>query len=97
MGLLKKLKEVSVSIGPMVALIALLHFFVTPLPEGNLLDFAIGGVFITVGLAIFLTGLEVGLIPFGERIGSDTTSSKNLWLVLFTGMIVGVVIIIAEP
>lgn len=97
MGLLKKLKEVSVSIGPMIALVALLHFFVTPLPEGNLLDFAIGGVFITVGLAIFLTGLEVGLIPFGERIGSDTTSSKNLWLVLFTGLIVGVVIIIAEP
>ena len=97
MGLLKKLKEVSLSVGPMVALIALLHFFVAPLPEGNLLDFAIGGVFIIVGLSVFLTGIEIGLIPIGERIGSDTTSSKNLWLVLFTGMIVGVVIILAEP
>ncbi len=97
MGLLKKLKEVSFSVGPIVALIALLHFFVAPLPEGNLLDFAIGGLFIIVGLSIVLTGIEVGLIPIGERIGSDTTGSKNLWLVLFTGMIVGIVIILAEP
>ncbi len=97
MGLLKKLKEVSFSIGPIVALITLLHLFVSPLPAGDLGNFAIGGVFIIVGLSIFLTGIEIGLIPIGERIGSDVTRSKNLWLVLLTGMLVGVIIILAEP
>lgn len=97
MGLLKKLKEVGFSIIPILALVALLHFFVTPLPEGDLLDFVIGGFFIIFGLSIFLTGLEIGLIPVGERIGSDATSTKNMWIVLFTGLVVGIIIIVAEP
>jgi hypothetical protein len=97
MGLLKKLKEVGLSIIPIIALIAVLHFFVTPLPDGDLLNFAIGGLFIIFGLSIFLTGIEVGLIPIGERIGSDATSKKNIWLLLLTGLAVGVIIIVAEP
>ncbi|HZJ87526.1 MAG TPA: DUF1538 domain-containing protein, partial [Sphaerochaeta sp.] len=97
MGLLKKLKEVGQSIIPIVALVALLHFFVTPFPDGELVNFAIGGLFIIAGLAIFLTGTEIGLIPIGERIGADTTGTKNLWLVLLTGLAVGVIVIVAEP
>lgn len=97
MELLKKLKEVGLSIIPILVLVALMHFFITPLPEGNLASFIIGGILLIFGLALFLLGIDIGLLPIGERIGSAATRSKHLSILLITGFIVGVVIILAEP
>lgn len=97
MELLKKLKEVGLSIIPILVLVALMHFFITPLPEGNLASFIIGGILLIFGLALFLLGIDIGLLPIGERIGSAATRSKHLSILLGTGFIAGIVIILAEP
>ena len=97
MELLKKLKEVGSSIIPILVLVALMHFFITPLPAGSLTSFIIGGFLLIVGLSLFLLGVDIGLLPIGERIGSAATRSKHLPVLLGTGFLVGVVIILAEP
>ncbi len=97
MELLKKLKEVGSSIIPILALVALMHFFITPLPAGSLTSFIIGGFLLIAGLSLFLLGVDIGLLPIGERIGSAATRSKHLLVLLGTGFLVGVVIILAEP
>ncbi|MGH0053948.1 MAG: DUF1538 domain-containing protein [Sphaerochaetaceae bacterium] len=97
MKVLRKVKEVGFSILPVFLLVALLHWFVTPLKEGMLLSFLIGGVLIILGLSLFLLGTDIGLIPIGEKIGSTVTRKKRISLVLFTALVVGVAIIFAEP
>lgn len=97
MELIKKLKEVGLSIIPILVLVTLMHFFLTPLPEGSLISFIIGGACLIAGLSLFLLGTEIGLLPIGEKIGSAATRSKHLIVLLGTGFIVGVVIILAEP
>jgi len=97
MEALKKVKEVGLSILPVLLLVTLLHFFVTPLSEGMLSSFLIGGVLIILGLSLFLLGTDIGLIPIGERIGSAVTRKKRLSLLLITALLVGMAIIFAEP
>lgn len=97
MELIKKFKEVGLSIIPILLLVTLMHFFIPPLAPGSLADFWIGGALIISGLAFFLLGLDIGLLPVGEHIGAATTRSKHLSMLLGTGLIVGVVIILAEP
>lgn len=63
MELLRKFKEVGSSIGPILVLVTLMHFFLTPLPEGSLVSFIIGGFSIIAGLSLFLLGTEIGLLP----------------------------------
>ncbi|WP_320129792.1 DUF1538 domain-containing protein [uncultured Sphaerochaeta sp.] len=97
MELLRKLKEVSISIIPICLLVTLLHFTISPLSESQLLSFYLGSVFVILGLALFLVGTEIGLLPIGEKIGSVVTGKKNLPLLIFTGVIIGFVITFAEP
>ena len=87
MELLKKLKEVGSSIIPILALVALMHFFITPLPAGSLTSFIIGGFLLIAGLSLFLLGVDIGLLPIGERIGSAATRSKHLPVLLGTGFL----------
>lgn len=97
MELLRKLKEVGTSVIPISLMVTLLHLFVSPLGDGQLASFYIGSALVIVGLALFLVGTEVGLLPIGEKIGSTVTAKKNLPLLLGTGLVVGFVITFAEP
>lgn len=97
MELLKKLKEMSSSIIPILLLVTLMHFFIAPLEEGVLTSFYISGVLIILGLAFILLGVDLGIMPIGERIGSAVTRSRSNFLIGATGFIAGIVIIIAEP
>ena len=97
MELIHKLKEVGSSVIPISIIVTILHFFVSPLGSGQLASFYIGASLVIVGLALFLLGTEVGLLPIGEKIGSTVTAKKNLPLLLGTGLVVGFVITFAEP
>lgn len=97
MELLHKLKEVGSSVVPIAFIVTVLHFFVSPLESDQLLSFYIGSGMVIIGLALFLLGTEVGLIPIGEKIGSVVASKKNLPLLLTVGVVVGFVITFAEP
>ncbi|WP_332447749.1 DUF1538 domain-containing protein [Sphaerochaeta sp.] len=97
MELLTKLKEVGFSIAPILGLVTLLHLFVTPLGNGILPIFYGSTFLVIVGLALFLLGVDIGLLPIGERIGATVTRTKRLGALLFTGALLGVVVIVAEP
>lgn len=82
---------------PVMAIVVILHFTLAPLPNGQLSIFLLGGMLLIVGLAIFLLGAEIGLIPFGQKVGAALTSRRNLPLALITSFIIGFAITIAEP
>jgi hypothetical protein len=92
-----KFKESIISVVPIMAIVVLLSLTIAPLGEGQLLQFLIGGVLLIVGLSTFLVGAEIGMVPFGQKVGSALTRKRSLSLMLFASFAIGFAITIAEP
>ena len=95
--LLHKLKEVVSAVAPVVILVAILKFTLTPVPTELFFQFIIGALAIILGLAILLFGIEIGVLPFGENMGSSFIKSNKLWYVILVGFLLGFFVNIAEP
>ena len=93
----EKIKETATSIGPIALIVLLLNWTITPLGDGMTLTFIVSAIFTIVGLALFLLGADIGIIPMGEKAGSALTSKKNLPLLLIAAFVIGFIITIAEP
>ena len=57
---------------------------------------ALGVVFTYIGLVLFLTGINVGFMPIGYRIGQALARGSKVFLVGF-GFVIGVLVVLAEP
>lgn len=95
--LLEKFKEVIFSVLPITIIVLILHFTLTPLQTPQLIRFLLGAFLIIIGLSIFLVGVDKGITPIGNLMGSALTKSNKLWLVGVAGLILGFFISIAEP
>lgn len=92
-----KLEESGISVIPIMAIVTLLHLTIAPLPEGGFAKFLVGGILLIVGLAIFLLGADLGMVPFGQKVGSALTHKRNIVLLLAASFAIGFAITIAEP
>ncbi|HOF84626.1 MAG TPA: DUF1538 domain-containing protein [Treponemataceae bacterium] len=97
MNFLKKLKETCIAVLPISAVVILLALTITPLEGALLVKFLFGTVWIILGLTIFLTGCDIGIMPAGAFLGAALTVRRNLPLLLASGLLIGVLITIAEP
>ena len=66
------------------------------LPLRKLLRIGIGVLFTYAGLVIFLTGVNVGFMPIGYKLGTALAQQHNAVLVGF-GLVIGVLVVLAEP
>jgi len=96
-NLLRKFKETSLSVAPIVLIVLFLHLTIAPLSWSAMLVFAFGGVLIIIGLSLFLLGTDISIIPFGQAVGSSLVNKRNTKLMVGSGIIVGIVITVAEP
>lgn len=85
------------SVLPVVLIVTLLNFTVSPLENGMLIRFLIGAVFIVFGLAIFLFGTDLGITPIGSYLGKGIARSNKVWIVVISSLLLGFFISIAEP
>jgi len=98
LGLLtEKFKEVLSSTIPTLIIVFLIHFFIIDLPTESLIAFVIGIIFVIIGLAIFLTGVDLAINPIGELMGKGVARSNKLWILIVAGLVMGFFISIAEP
>lgn len=97
MNLLKKLKETSLSVVPLIIIVVILQFTIAPVGWSNVGRFAFGGFLIIIGLSLFLLGTDIGIIPVGRSIGSALINKRNLPLLLGVTFIIGLFITLAEP
>ncbi|WP_047985744.1 DUF1538 domain-containing protein [Ornithinibacillus californiensis] len=91
------IKEVFLSIVPITILITILQFTLIGLPTEVFLQFLLGALMVGVGLILFLLGVSVGLQPVGELIGSALSKTKKVWMIVLFGVILGIVVTVAEP
>lgn len=95
--LTEKIKEVLLSVLPITIIVLILNFTLTPVETPLLIRFLIGAVFIVLGLSIFLVGVDIGVTPIGNIMGNTLAKANKLLLVVIAGLILGLVISIAEP
>ena len=89
--------EVISSVLPITIVVTVLQFSLIWLPMELFIQFLIGVVMVSAGLVLFLLGVNIGLQPVGEMIGSALSKTKSIWLIVIFGFLVGVVVTIAEP
>ena len=89
--------EVLYAVLPVTVIILLLQFTVIFMPWEVLLQFLVGVLFVGGGLTLFLLGVNTGLLPIGEMIGSSLPRMGKMWLVVIFGFLLGLVVTVAEP
>ena len=89
-------KEVAVALGLIVAFFLLCQITVLKLPRRHLYKIAMGVVFTYLGLVLFLTGVNVGFMPIGYKLGMALTEMQP-WLLIVIGLVIGVLVVLAEP
>lgn len=92
-----KFKESAVSVVPIMIIVLILNFTIAPLEPGQVPRFIIGGLLLIVGLSIFLVGADIGMVPFGQKVGSSLTYMRRLGPMLLAGFLIGFAVTIAEP
>ena len=95
--LLEKLKEVAVSVLPITVIVMALNFTLTPMELNMVVRFLLGAMFIIVGLAVFLIGVDLGITPIGNLMGNALAKSSKISVVLISGLILGFFVSVAEP
>ena len=97
MNILAKMKETAVSVLPVMAIVLFLGFTFVPLDKLLLARFVVGGLFLIIGLTIFLLGVDLGIQPMGQRCGAELTKKRSLFLLLGVALIIGFIVTAAEP
>lgn len=92
-----KLKEVLSSVIPITIIVILLNFTLTPLDTPVFIRFLIGAVLLTIGLTIFLIGVDIGITPIGNHMGGALAKTNRLWMVVIAGLLLGFFVSVAEP
>ena len=89
-------KEVAIALGLIVVFFMVCQLVFLKLPWKRLLRIGVGVIFTYIGLVIFLTGVNVGFMPIGYKLGLCLAQSHPAFLVIF-GLVVGVLVVMAEP
>ena len=95
-SLIHTAKEVASALGMIVAFFVVCQLTFLRLPKKRLMRIAIGVVFTYFGLVIFLSGVNVGFMPVGYKIGYELAKINQQFLVVL-GLLMGVLVVLAEP
>lgn len=93
----EKFSETIKAVFPILAIVLVLCFTITPIPPSILVTFLIGAVLLILGMLLFNVGVESSMTPIGERVGSIMTRSKNVFVMVAISFVMGIIITISEP
>ncbi|MFC1910574.1 DUF1538 domain-containing protein [Chloroflexota bacterium] len=89
--------EVVKAILPLVIVIIIMQFAFIKMPSTLFLQFVAGAFMVMIGMIIFLVGIEAGLLPIGEAIGSDLPKHRSVILIVAVAFLIGFAATVAEP
>ena len=98
MGLFKKkLKEVLMSIMPIIIAVSIMAAFVVKLPWEELAMLVFCIVIVVIGFTIFLTGVDLGINPMGNSIGREIPKRRSRFFMIAVVFTISFLVTIAEP
>ncbi|MBQ2887534.1 MAG: DUF1538 domain-containing protein [Firmicutes bacterium] len=89
-------KEVAIALGLIVVFFLVCQAVFLKLSRKRLARIAVGVAFTFPGLVIFLTGVNVGFMPIGYKLGYTLAQGSEAFLIGF-GLVTGVLVVLAEP
>lgn len=96
-GLPVYLKEIAVSLLPILLFFTVFQIVSLKLSKKNLVKILVGLVYTYVGLVLFLTGVNVGFMPAGNYLGQVLAGLDCSWIIIPIAMLMGYFIVRAEP
>lgn len=88
--------EVLIALSLIVGFFLILQFTVLRLRAKDLARIGVGLVYTFVGLVVFLTAVNTGLMPVGYKIGTALAKLHPATIVI-AGTVTGIVVVLAEP
>lgn len=88
--------EVVFAVLPVTIFVIILQVLLR-LPLQVMVQFLIGAAMVTIGLALFLLGVQLGLLQVGEAAGAALPKIGKVWVVVFFGFLLGFAVTVAEP
>lgn len=88
--------EVALALGLILAFFLIAQAAFLKLPRKRLTKIFIGVIYTYVGLVLFLTGVNVGFMPIGYKLGTELAAAHPALLVGL-GLLMGVLVVLAEP
>lgn len=101
--LLNKLKDVALSVAPVIAIVLVLQLILVIVPSGTPVEwdsffrFLLGSAVLITGLTILLFGLELSINKVGEESGLALIKTRNLGIILTVAGLLGFFVAVAEP
>ena len=89
--------DVLIALAPIAVFAILFQLLTRAFNKGQLIRMAVGIIYVLVGLAVFLTGANVGFLPTGTTIGTSLAGIGGGWLLIPVSMLLGYFIVKAEP
>ena len=93
----EQIHEIAQAILPIAIFFGIFQLIFLHLEKKSLVRIFNGIIFTYIGLVLFLTGANVGVIPAGFDLGSILATLPYNWIIIPIGMLIGYFIIKAEP
>ena len=90
-------RSVVEAIFPLLAILALFQALFLKLPTTYVINLLKGTLISAVGLWLFLLGVQIGFLPFGQAIGEALGSFSFKWLAIPFGVLLGFITTWSEP
>lgn len=97
MAFFNKLKEVLLSVLPVAIIALVLGVIYGAFVEVSLFQFVLSSLLLVIGLTFFLFGVDMAFLPIGNQLGARITAKKSVWLLLVSGLVLGILVTVAEP
>ena len=92
-GIPDYMKEIALSLLPIVLFFGLFQIFALRLSGKTLAKILIGLVYTYIGLVLFLTGANVGFMPAGNYLGQVMAARSYRWVLVPVGALIGYFIV----
>jgi hypothetical protein len=90
-------KDVAVALAPVLVIFILFQIFNLHIPKKRFRRMVLGIGYAFIGLTLFLSGVNAGLLPAGFGIGGMLGTKANSWVLVFFCAALGFAVVLAEP
>lgn len=94
------LLQVLMSIAPIIVFFIIYNAIFLRLSFRKTIHTMSGVIFVYIGLVFFMTAVEAGFSPIGQKLGYEIASLTNVnpyWILILIGAVLGIAAVFAEP
>ena len=94
--LLEKVESTAMGFGPLALIIIVLQIVLLHFPAVKFRKIIFGIIYSSVGIVIFLTGVDYGFVSVGRQLG-QVISANYPWVIIPLALVLGGIVVCAEP